>query len=210
MGWRKSWLSREIMAFGIQMPAVLLAVGSIVSGISLPDSAFPAVLWTSLLAGIAGVFSSGMVYHVTHRPSWRGPRSLLRFSLTVLSAFASSLWIGSYSVFAVAGLAVVSAAKMGCEIHWQRLALEGPEGPLAASARILDSTLGLAWRLRVTALLLGGIVLPLVSLTASVVPIPVLSASAILLLAGEVLERLLFFRAAQPWHMPGWVTSAKS
>ena len=210
MGWRKSWLSREIIAFGIQLPALLAAVGAMLAGMQLPGAVWPVLVWTALLAGVAGVACSGMVYNVTQRPSWYRGRSLLRFGLTTLAAAAAGAWISISSVGTTAGLVLISTLKFAAESYWQRSALEAPEGPLAGSARILDDALCVLWRSRMAALLCGGIVLPLLGLTLSTPSAVLVMGAAVLLMSGEILERLLFFRSAQPWHMPGWTTSAHS
>ena len=60
LGWRKSWLSREIIAFGLFAKLGALAV------------VFPSKLTLSLagLAGVLAVYTSVMVYVDTRRPFW--------------------------------------------------------------------------------------------------------------------------------------------
>jgi formate dehydrogenase iron-sulfur subunit len=72
LGWRKSWLSREILAFGAYVP--LASASVLFSELRLP----------ALLAGLASVFCSIMVYVDTRRPEWRLQVTATRFIATVL------------------------------------------------------------------------------------------------------------------------------
>lgn len=74
LGLRRSWLSREIVAFGLWLPLVIGA------------ALFPvaALLWASAGGGLLAVFCSAMVYIDTRRPSWRALVTLPRFFGTVV------------------------------------------------------------------------------------------------------------------------------
>ncbi len=87
LGWRRSWMSREIIAFGGYALAsiALLAIPS-----HFPFSALVAAL------GIASVGCSAMIYVDTQRPGWTGGRVFPRF-------FSASLILGGH--FAALGLA---------------------------------------------------------------------------------------------------------
>ncbi|HEX4644058.1 MAG TPA: molybdopterin oxidoreductase, partial [Verrucomicrobiae bacterium] len=81
--------------------------------------------------------------------------------------------------------------------------------PLNKTARLLESQLGKTARLRVGCGVLGGIIFPMlvmVNRAAGNAPGPLLALAALVLcLAGELLERYLFFRAVAPSKMPGSV-----
>jgi formate dehydrogenase iron-sulfur subunit len=202
MGWRKSWLSREIIAFGLHVPPLLLLAAAAWFGIEVPAAGI--VCGLSLAAGIAGVLCSGMVYHVTRRPWWLGPRSLLRFMLTGLLGAATVTWCVRTDIASLIVLAFVTLTKLAAESRWCRSAAVSEMPLLTNGALVLNTTLGVPWRLRLLLLATGGLFLPACSLLPRILS-PVLALiSALLLLCGEILERYLFFRAAMPWHMPGW------
>ncbi len=69
LGLRRSWLSREILAFGLWMPLALAAA-------ALPS---PPLLWAATASGLLAVGCSAMVYIDTRRPSWRAARTLPSF-----------------------------------------------------------------------------------------------------------------------------------
>jgi DMSO reductase anchor subunit len=145
-----------------------------------------------------------MVYHVTQRPWWQGSRSLLRFLLTGLLAGAAVAWTVQSGTATLTSLVVASVVKLTAESHWHRNAAASEMPLLANGALIHNTTLGIPFRMRVTLLLTGGLFLPLLSILIGG-PSQIYSiACATLLLSGEFLERFLFFRAALPWHMPGW------
>jgi Fe-S-cluster-containing dehydrogenase component/DMSO reductase anchor subunit len=202
MGWRKSWLSREIITFGLHVPPLLILAAAAWLGMKLPLAG--AIASLSLAAGIAGIFCSGMVYHVTQRPSWVGARSLLRFALTALLGGAAAAWCVRPEKPALIALVIAVTAKLAAESHWHRLAVVSENPLLANGVMVLNSTLGIPYRLRFLFLLTGGLFLPAFSLPAGGSSAAFTLTAAALLLAGEILERLLFFRAAMPWHMPGW------
>jgi DMSO reductase iron-sulfur subunit len=70
--WRRSWLSREVIAFSAY---AALSAGTML----MPELRFPAVL-----AGLAGIFSSARIYMVPARPAWNSWRTMAEFALTAL------------------------------------------------------------------------------------------------------------------------------
>src|SRR6185369_8533231 len=74
LGWRKSWLSRELIAFAVFI-AALGAHGAILHPLSSILAA---------LLGLAAVACSAMVYADTRRPFWNAPVTLGKFFGTTL------------------------------------------------------------------------------------------------------------------------------
>jgi Fe-S-cluster-containing dehydrogenase component/DMSO reductase anchor subunit len=194
LGLRTSWLSREIVALGATAAAAVAFMTSawLLGARSLPTLALGAA--TAAL-GIGAVACSAMVYHATGRALWRFPETAAQFAGTtaVLGAAGYAMLIPSALA---AGLAVaIVAAKT-----WGLLALvrsaDGRRGlPIARTARLLRGTLRRTTALRVAAGLLGAGLL---------VTAPAVAGLAFAaLLAGETLERVLFFRAVSPARMPG-------
>ena len=68
LGWRRSWLSREIIAFNAAMMVATVAL----LAAWMPGLNAGRIAWTALAgaAGLVGVFTSSMVYIDTGRPIW--------------------------------------------------------------------------------------------------------------------------------------------
>src|SRR5204863_5294656 len=82
LGLRRSWMSREILAFIFFAGAALALITLRWHGsFSLPASSW--MLATSAL-GLGSVFCSGMIYIDTRRPAWNATNTFTRFSGTTL------------------------------------------------------------------------------------------------------------------------------
>jgi formate dehydrogenase iron-sulfur subunit len=144
LGFKTSWLSREIVAFGLF--AFLSTVYSLCSWVAPLSSFFQTahlgpfklqmdhVGFGVFVSGVMGVISSIMVYKDTHRPFWDNYFTTIKFTLTMLLlGFATILLTTTLLTSAVDGLslrtfmdplgsifiqviALVSAAKMFVEI----------------------------------------------------------------------------------------------
>ena len=206
LNWRKSWLSREVIAFGVF--AFFSSIGFILPLVNRWAPTFhpsawihPAVYTGLILSGFAGVFCSAMLYADTRRPFWSVKRSLAKFFGTVCILGAAAFFAMSHWQFPVAGvlfLVACTLAKMGFEIR----ELAQPSIDILGSAFLLRGPLGLSSRARFFCGMSGGLFLPLLSLLSE--PGTVLPWVAFTLcLAGELLERVLFFKAVVRWKMPG-------
>jgi formate dehydrogenase iron-sulfur subunit len=175
--------------------------------------------------GVLAVACSVMLYKVTHRQWWGGGRTTFKFFLTagvlgtattLLTYGAAALWLGN----------VGAAQRTVPVLCWLLMALTGFKllGELTVLLHLYDRKLG---ELKRTALLLrgqlakhfvarlvtgglGGILLPLLLLgsmaqLSSVGQLGFLAASFVALLLGELLERMLFFKALSAPKMPGAV-----
>ncbi|MGI8604924.1 MAG: DmsC/YnfH family molybdoenzyme membrane anchor subunit [Verrucomicrobiales bacterium] len=174
LGWRRSWLSREIIAFGVWAPA----------GFAAAMGWIPSLV--AAVVGLTAVFCSVMVYVDTRRPFWAWPSTATKFFGTVLVLGAATEAISSPSLAGPAGLLVLT--KLGLE----NAALHRANPQMARTLLLLSGRAGIAARLR-NLLALAGVGLVFLSPTAAL----------LLWMAGEVLERLVFFRAAAAWRMPG-------
>ena len=163
LGWRKSWLSREILVFGAWLPLLYLAV---VTGI-------PAIGVAAVLTGLLGVFCSVMVYVDTRREFWTWPRTGGRFFGTVILCAAVA---GSWGVWLALALKLAAEAS--------GFAVTGSRSLMLNDLKVF--TLG-----RYVALGIGLAIVPL-SLVGGLV----------VLIVGELLERILYFRAIVEPRMP--------
>jgi DMSO reductase anchor subunit len=86
LGWRRSWLSREAMVFGVWF------------GLASAAPFQSALLIPTAVAGLAGLACSAMIYIDTHRHFWRAAQTAPRFfgvaALFALAPFAPRIAAG--------------------------------------------------------------------------------------------------------------------
>jgi formate dehydrogenase iron-sulfur subunit len=210
IGFRTSWLSREVLAFAL---FALLAGCSAGAGLLQPAGDWTGLRAATAAAGAGVLFASAMVYAVTGRPTWRFPLVAGRFCLStaLLGTAALLAWEASGGPASpLAALRGATAAPwFAClvllKVAFEAAPLLAKSAPEAALQRLLLGKLrGLV------ALRLAMALLSLLAFSAAVVAgIPRLAAAAGLLAAaaGEWLERLLFFRTAAAPRMPGEIPS---
>lgn len=229
LGLRTSWLSREIVAFGVfAKAAALYAAGmTFLPGLmTLAGSLWYVLQAGVLVSGLAGVFCSGMIYHWTRRPTWSGPRTFLRF-------FGTAAWLGLAATLLAATLAAalnpalavgpvltefvarlgwpllgIAAAKLAYEALDLAHALDRHHTPLKRVARMLIGPLSVLAIGRFTAGAIGGVLLPWMMLqesaeTSASTWVVLVGLSFGLSVAGELAERTLFFMTAVAPRMPG-------
>jgi DMSO reductase anchor subunit len=197
LGWRKSWMSREILCFSAY-------AGSAALLILFPDVRVVAFS-TSALA-VLSVFCSAMIYVDTRRPAWTMSRTGMRFfgTLTLMGAAAGGCilgWLGSPLAprFVIAATIIRTAlflAETLRRIKASRFA-ELPDH----RAAVTESTL---LRPVIRARLLLFLASTVFSILAIFTGAPVWGAIALLTTtAGCVLERYSFFTACAAPRMPG-------
>jgi formate dehydrogenase iron-sulfur subunit len=221
LGWKTSWLSREIIAFGAYFKGLTV--------LSVWQWLFPQ-LWPQLSTsfggitsglGLVGVYCSYKIYAVTPRPYWNAADTAARFSITLTLLGLAANWIVGVSAGHATSEAVQATA--GCLIlisGWRLLAdvrrkvqidLNGVSWQ-AQSARVIERHAATISFVRWTTLLVGGVLFPVVSLVA---PAPTIGMEAILLagisllllVVSEFCERTIFFVAAVAPRMPGGITT---
>jgi len=232
LGLRHSWLSREVLAFGLfaNVATLFVAVEVLAPG----WVAGQPVLRTGLLAtvaasGIGGVWCSVMVYHVVRRPFWRASASGVKFAGTTLvlglATALASLGVSlagpfgtvpgavAFLVELVAGsLMLASAAKLWFEAA-DRVGRDGAWAePLRRTAWLLRGPLKRPAGLRRFLGATGGLVLPALAVVGTVSGDRGAAVAAALLalaaaVGGELTERYLFFRAVTRPKMPGGLPS---
>ena len=227
LGLRYSWLSREIVAFGLFAKLAAIYAAMLWFYPQLETTAWPLVLGGGVVAaGLFGVFCSMMIYVYTRRPFWSGSQTFVKFSLT-------TLWLGLSAVLTVSllaagfsdmlsvrdlmadygrwlchGIISVAAAKLLFEASLFGHLVSKQATPLNRSARLMVGELAVWSRCRFAAGAIGGLALPLAMLnqsaTSSGAAIAAIGlASFGLSILGETLERTLFFTAAVAPRMPG-------
>jgi len=219
LGLRTSWMSREILAFGLFAKAAALYAATFIPALAaLPiASALPRLRGALAIAaaafGLIGVFCSAMIYAATRRAHWHGGPAGFRFSATtVILGAAAALAMASLLAPDGAPAARVLLLDVTCAAAVAKLVFDASAlGHLAGRAhtdgkRVALLMVGELRAVTVTRFVTGagglGVAALLLLRGGHVGPAAAV-AMFVLLLAGESCERYLFFRAAPPSRMPG-------
>lgn len=240
LGIRHSWLSREILAFGLFVKAAgLLALLKWAGTTSAPLPAWftlesqslnkflPVLELATIVLGVAGVFCSVMVYHVTRRIFWNASRTFPKFMMTMIVGGASCLmltgfvrgYVSSESGVAsqwVIVLAVLTSStmllKVGLELAVFLHARDKVNSSLKRTAVLHLDAMRVWCAARLTCAFAGGLVVPwalvhgVSNQMMSHGSLALLAgAGFVLVLVGELCERYLFFRAVVALKMPGGI-----
>jgi Fe-S-cluster-containing dehydrogenase component/DMSO reductase anchor subunit len=205
LGWRHSWLSREILAF-CALPAgtaAIMAAGFWGSPL--------AVRWSiaaTAIGALAAVGCSIMVYVDTRRPFWRLPQTTGKFGGTTLLLGACTCaltwhWLGLKTGWAALGLTEIFRWVFAVwEMKAYQRALLDENHPWHKSAAIMRMRLRRRMALRDYLLVITGLLIPAALIgKAPVVPLAALSLG--LTIASQWVERQYFFTAAAGPKMPG-------
>jgi DMSO reductase anchor subunit/ferredoxin len=230
IGLRTSWLSREILAFGL-FAGLAAAYGADVwlqHQVAWAAGLGALLQPAAALAGLAGVFCSVMIYVDTRRAFWNLPLTTFKFFMTAVVlgvpaalfvALLGAAWSGTLTVAAVMqgfgqrllqGLVLAMVAKLAVEALVLTHLRDKKHTPLKRTALLLTGELARVAVGRVAAGALGGVVLPGL-LLARVLPAGFQTVGTglfmglvlIFMVLGELLERHLFFTAAVAPKMPG-------
>lgn len=231
LGLRHSWLSREIVAFGLFAKLACLyfiALWWFPAGGLTRD-------WVWLgygvgLSGIVGLFCSAMIYVYTGRECWNFVRVTIRFSLTASLMGIAVVWLSMLMSVLFAptaemrqliqdhgpslclGVIVASGAKLLWDAAIFRHLLSRKMTALKRSAMLMRGELFSITLARYCLGLLGGVLLPLLllqNLPLENSPDALIRFAALTgmlfvsCLFGELLERHLFFSACTAPRMPG-------
>jgi DMSO reductase anchor subunit len=150
-----------------------------------------------------------LIYAATRRTWWRAPRTAGRFAFTTLAFGLAVALIGAAADgdplarrLAVA-LALLSATALAVQAALMRHL--GRESDLGRTATLLAGELRRPFRVRLAGGVLGGVAAPLMVLAGPPVVLASLVAALglVVLVAGELCERWLFFTAVAGPRMPG-------
>lgn len=230
LGLRTSWLSREILAFGVFAGFASASVATLLLAREreslLPLADF--LEFMTALSGIFAVFCSVMIYVKTQRPLWNAPQTGSKFFLTSIvlglpiallvsliacrfnEALSISAVMQSYGQSLCRWLIIAVSVKLAVEssvLLWlkaRRLT------PMKRAAMLLTGELRKVQFSRFAVAIVGGLLLPYMLMsqepTASWDPTTLgftVSMMTVLLLLGELMERYLFFAASVAPRMPG-------
>ncbi len=220
LGFRHSWLSREIVAFGAYACLAAMVAGARFTGAG--GGGLAALEAAAALAGGTGVACSVMVYGVTRRTWWRPFTVAWKFGLTALvlglASFLAVSLIGSvlddsvpaWSTELAPAVAVALMAAATVKLAAEAAVLRHSAGDLGRTALLLRRDLRALTGWRFGLGLTGGLLAPLavVALTAADTPgsgacLAAVGLGLAALVAGELCERTQFFSAVAPPRMPG-------
>jgi formate dehydrogenase iron-sulfur subunit len=231
LGWRHSWLSREAIAFGVYMPVVALT--TMYEFLFGTDIVMASLTGLTATIGWSGVACSSLIYQFTRRTFWSGSRTMVKFvGTSVVLGSASALCVATIMADPTASLmgpsmiAVVVCLMTSIKLTFERRVLEQDE--LRATLHLHQTALRSTHLARHRCGIAGGVILPMAFIGFALVgdsfakfsvaefsvagfsiarlgTVGLATGSLLLLWAGEILERTLYFRAAVPLRMPGGI-----
>lgn len=215
LGLRTSWLSREVLTFGVFAGLALASVLTASGLVRFPSGSILGVLSSQLPtlvvgAGLSGVACSAMLYHATRRQFWHIAHTGPRFFGTAFVLGSALWWSVSSGDSSDSQLAVgvrwmvgVCVTKLVLELLQLRHAWSRHHSEAKRSALLMTRGLArLSW-LRFGSGVAGGVVLPTLYLSMHQGASAYAVLSLLLLILGEVTERRLFFAASSGPRMPG-------
>ena len=238
IGLRHSWLSREIVAFGVfAMLAILDAAGNWFGSDRIIQSQLIQswLGWGVAVSGLVGVFCSVMIYAFTRREFWSFTQSSIRFGLTMCLLGVAAVWltlllVSTFGTTAASAsmseiittsgrricqtMLLTTSLKLVFEANLLRPLMSRQTTPMKRSAMLMTGSLASVTIARFACGVLGGLAMPALLLRATsespqdpIFLIIVTSMLFVACLAGELLERYLFFAAVASPRMPGSLRS---
>ena len=228
LGLRTSWMSREILAFGLFAPLAIAYAAACFGHAQLATTLSEgtatriqdALRATVAFTGIVGVSCSVLIYHVTRRAFWNATATGFKFFMTaallglsttiltfsVATALTRDAMLNSTVSTLLCGLSRVlvaaSLTKLLGELAFFSHLRDKRHTDAKRAAILMVRDLGGYTAARFALLVLGGGLLPLLCWSGSI-SVAAAGASLALLLMGEFVERTLFFAAASSPGMPG-------
>lgn len=221
LGLRTSWLSREICVFGLFLTAAVIHTAFFWSA-DLQHWVHAVLGLAAAGSGLLGVFCSAKIYMETPRFWWNSRQTLFKFFLTggilglgltlVTAGFLSAQNMKAFDhTQLLAGiLLALLGIKLGIEIQIFSIAHHSGNDALKKTALLIQGPLKNLAEWRVLSAIAGGLIL----FFSGIVPAGAATRAAsaligfLFLIAGECLERHLFFIAVVPPKMPGQILKA--
>jgi Fe-S-cluster-containing dehydrogenase component/DMSO reductase anchor subunit len=230
LGLRHSWLSREIVAFGAFAGLATCYAAAAILLRGQGPALVRGLEWAVGASGIAGLFCSVMIYAFTQRECWSFARVMVRFALTATVLGVAVVWLSILILTlanpspALSGLVQDHAGDL-CRVLLTAAALKllfeaailrhlWPQRmtALKRSALLMTGELANFTLARFAAGILGGVIMPAFLLAGTIgaiggdgsLPFTIIVGMLfVACLAGELLERYLFFTACASPRMPG-------
>lgn len=216
LGWRKSWLSREIIALNLFAGMAATSVFLPTLGMRFHFGALRLGPWIAAAAvtGLLAVFTSAMVYVDTKRPLWRPRISFGNFFGTTLllgSSFAAAALAWKAAPVRATQTAALAALVIRTALFvWRRLEIRAALGdtasPIHFNARVIRELL--SWTLPTRSILFLASTLCGLLAMANVAQAALVWAAfaAVFTFSSEIIGRYVFFAAGGSRRMPGGVS----
>ena len=225
LGLKTSWLSREAVVLGKYMGLLTAATALywlpvfseyVPQSIQkwIPDWAASLTIVMAILVGAAGLFSSAMIYIATRRQIWRSSRTLIRFMGTGAVAGATSvlpiLILSGESRFISVAITMIAMITLASKAAWEWSVHLNPNGRGDAydrrSRRLVRQSLSSLAKSRMLAAQVGLGLLCVAAAATFVSPWTAAGfaiAASVIVIGGEIAERLLYFMSVVYDRMPG-------
>jgi DMSO reductase iron-sulfur subunit len=192
--WKRSWLSREVLLFGLF--SKIAFVYAALLWLNLAGSRIAGAM--TVLAGLSGVTASACIYLVRPRPAWRSKHTIVEFYLAgalLGPLLAANMGLGAQPWLITAAIVAAALQLLNLVVKFLWL-VSSDTFELKASARLLSSQLRSLLLMRGALLVVGGIILPLRVHGAAGLAVALAAA-----FCGEILGRYLFFVSVVPKNM---------
>lgn len=213
--WRRSWLSREVVAFSAYAGIVVVPATEHVAKLLLGQSIVPPLLNQLALvgaavSGLAGVYTSVRIYRIPARPAWDTQRTTVGFFVTsavlgaALTLALAALFEASVGIERISAVVLGAGALLSALLPWA-LASEGTsaEPAMRGAAQVLRQSFSRV--LFVRSVLAALLALGTTVWTFSGAPslsIPLAATAVGLAVLLELSGRYLFFRCVVPRNIP--------
>jgi formate dehydrogenase iron-sulfur subunit len=206
LGWRTSWLSRELIALNVLAATSLLTIASR----ALPALCDCLTVCDGIL-GVVSVFASAMVYVDTGRPAWSARIAFGNFfgTMLLLGAVCASLLLFATRRSELAVLFFEAAFVIRTTLFvWRRLQLRSAsdfKSTIHWNARAVHELLPRTVRADVALFVLSTAAAAVVILDIGDNRLLWLSVAAATMFAAEIIARYVFFAASGSKRMPGGI-----
>ncbi len=230
LGLRTSWMSREILVFGLLVPVAALLAGAGSGGwlasrwdsphLAAMGRLSPALAWITTLLGLGAVYCSAMIYIDTRRPFWRAEMTFTKFfGTSMLLGTTATACLLAWAAFgidpSVAPLgrwcAIVATCTFVALFLWEasdfRFALGNPAAANHRPARTIW-TLRRGVALARPVLFVGSTVFSLYGITHGGIAAAIATTIAFAMtMTSQVIERYFYFTAVVAPRMPGGIAA---
>jgi Fe-S-cluster-containing dehydrogenase component/DMSO reductase anchor subunit len=202
LGWRKSWMSREIIGFSIYAVMAGLLV-------CRPDRAV--IAWATAVVALLGIACSAMIYVDTQRAAWPARVVFTKFfgAMLALGAAAGAVWAGWLAPGLASSLATLSAGIGIAQFAWESITLlRAKNDPTSDLHRGAKTAFNLLWPVLVS----RGILFAFSTIFSVMAVFDVAhhgplwaTVACFAVIATQLLERHTFFATCAGPRMPGGI-----
>jgi len=210
---KTSWLSREALALGLFTGLMSVVAATYFFDVSaLLRLVLEAV---TLVVGIYGIYAQSMIYRIRARPSWNRITTNFKFFGVAyigvfLVAFLSSISSVHEAIIPLTTLGMLGALAQLFFSYEDIRTLDNKENAyqLQRTKRLLNENFKTIKFIRFSTLIIGGVLLPLLSLvfvsaSSMVIASVILGIAILITFLSEISDRFLFFTTVVPLGMAG-------